>query len=83
MIKKIWLGFGIFWHFAVEILLFVLIGAVAAEYFDSTLIGTIIAFVALGTRLILVFKIPIMFVTLGLPNILFCKLGWLQMEDLS
>ena len=83
MLKKFWMGFTIFWHIAVEILLFVLIGVVVAEYFDSTLIGTIAAFIAVGTRLTMLIKIPVMFITIGLPNLLFVKLGWIQEEDLE
>ncbi|KZX57986.1 hypothetical protein A3709_20460 [Halioglobus sp. HI00S01] len=83
MPKKFWMGFAVIWHIAVEVLLFILIGDFVADYFDSTAIGLIAAFIAVSTRLTMLIKVPIMFVTIGIPNLLFMQLGWIEEEDLQ
>ena len=70
-------------HVVIQITAFLAVGVLVAEWLDSTIIGLIAAAIAYATRLLMILVVPLAFVFVGLPNLLFVKLGWMTEADLG
>ena len=81
--KGFWAGWILISHLMIQFIVFFGFGAIVAEGFDSTLTGFIAAILLYITGLMKFIVIPLAFVFVGVPNILFEKLGWITEEDLN
>lgn len=81
--KKIWMGYMVAMHVVIQITAFLAVGVIVGEWLDSTIIGLIAAIIAYATRLLMILVVPLAFVFVGLPNLLFAKLGWITEADLG
>ena len=77
------MGWMIISHFIIQIVAFFGFGVIVAEAVDSTLVGFIAAILLYITGLIKLIIVPLAFVFVGIPNIIFSQLGWITEADLS